>query len=75
MMRLVGGLERGRPDPARAARVRERCHAALAARRPRKDEAPARYGAGAALVAVLCAMYLVEIAWQAITLFRGVRPT
>lgn len=74
-MRLVGGLEQGRPDAVRAARVRERCQAALVARRTQKEQAPARYGAGAALVGVLCAVYLAEIAWHAITLFLGVRPT
>jgi hypothetical protein len=75
MMRLVGALQRARPDAARAGRVRERCHAALVARRTQKEAAPVRHGPGAALVGLLCAVYLAEIAWQAVTVFLAVRPT
>ena len=69
MMRLVGGLEQARPDATRASRVRERCHAALVSRRTRKEPERAGPRAGAALIGMLCAVYLAAIGWQAIVIY------
>ena len=75
LARALTGLIRITPDRDRATAVRERCHAALVARRAQKEEAPVRPGPGAALVGLLCAVYLAEIAWQAVAVFLALRPT
>ena len=74
LVRVLTGLTRITPDQDRSAAVRQRCHAALVARQRRQEEAPVRHRPGVALVGLLCAVYLAEIAWQAVTMFF-VRPT
>jgi hypothetical protein len=67
MMRLVGSLERAAPDAARAEGIRARCRQTLQVRAARRGERPGRFRT---VVGVLCAVYLAEIAWQAVGLWR-----
>jgi hypothetical protein len=56
LLRMLEGLPQAAPDRARAARVRARCHAALArGRRPRR---PRRFTES--LLAGLGAVYLID---------------
>ena len=73
LTRLVGGLGRAKPDAARAARVRERCQAALVARRTEQEQGRARRPAGVVLLGILGAVYLAEIGRQAIVIYLS-RP-
>ena len=69
LLRLLERLPEADPDPVRAARVRVRCHAALA--RGRKHEARRRNRAPLVvetLLAVLGAAYVLETARQALIL-------
>ncbi len=74
LLNVLSGLPRPDPDPARAARVRRRCHAAMARRR---EVRPLRAFAGdlcrrvlaPALVAAGCAVYLAEVIRRAAALF------
>jgi hypothetical protein len=72
MLQRLARLPSAAPDPARADRVRSRCHAALARRRAKDGaEAPPAAVAGRAvelaLVAGFCLTYLAVVirhAWQ-----------
>jgi hypothetical protein len=63
LFRMLTELPESAPDPVRAARVRSRCHAALArSRRTRRH--PQRLRATDALLASLAAAYLIETVRQ-----------
>jgi len=70
------GLERLRPltpDPARAARVRARCHAQLARVRRRKERSARTVGFGRRVLAPvvvlgLCALYIASLVGTALHL-------
>jgi hypothetical protein len=60
-IRLLADLPVATPDPRRAARIRTRCHAALAKRRPRRLEGGQRVtGAWQPLLAGLGGLYFTE---------------
>jgi hypothetical protein len=74
---VLAGLGRHEPDRSRDARVRARCHAALARRHRRevlRDEPGWRFAVavalGPAVVGVLCAVYLFEVISRAMQLYR-----
>lgn len=68
LLRMLANLPQAEPDRARAARVRMRCHAALARgqrRRARRSRGPRRTDA---LLSALGAAYLIETVRQALLL-------
>jgi hypothetical protein len=68
-MRLLAELPQAEPDRHRAARVRTRCHAALARRRQQPSRATGRVERiRGPLLAALGAVYLVESVRQALLL-------
>jgi hypothetical protein len=70
-IRLMERLPRAAPDPARAARTRARCHAALGRQRAvRRTARQVRARAWeSALVAGVCAAYLTEVVRSALHLY------
>lgn len=65
LFRMLAELPEAAPDPGRAARVRSRCHAALARSR-RTRRGPHGLRATDALLASLAAAYLIETVRQAL---------
>lgn len=65
LLRMLGDLPQAEPDRERAARIRARCHTALARSQPR---APRRSGPriGETLLAGLGVVYLFETVRQAL---------
>ena len=68
LFRMLAELPQAVPDPARAARVKSRCHAALARSR-RTRRRPQGLRATDALLASLAAAYLIETARQTLHVF------
>jgi hypothetical protein len=71
LLRVLERLPRSEPNPARAARVRARCHAVLASQQPRRQRPKRGVGSGIwepALVG-LCLVYLSDVVRQALQLF------
>jgi transposase len=72
MLQHLAGLPPLSPDPARAARVRARCHRHLArGRRSRKTATMPRFGrrhVAAVVVLGLCALYLASFVGTALRL-------
>jgi hypothetical protein len=70
LLRILADLPQPEPDRARAARVRARCHAALARsgqlRAPRPSGSPRLWET---LLAVLGGAYLIETVRQALLVF------
>ena len=71
LTQLLADLPRAEPDPGRAARVRSRCHAALAKQRRRSIARPPARRVWEPLVAGIGGIYLAEIIRQALALWRG----
>lgn len=71
LAQLLADLPRAHPDPRRAARVRSRCHAALARQRRRSVGRPPARRLWEPLVAGLGGIYLAEIIRQALALWWG----
>jgi hypothetical protein len=70
LFRMLANLPEAEPDRARAARVRTRCHAALARHRPSRSPRP--NGAlrfSEALLAGLGSVYLAETIRQVLRLY------
>jgi hypothetical protein len=73
LLRLLESLPDAEPDRDRAARVRSRCHAALARdRKPRAGQRTRAPFVVVTLVACLGAAYLVETVRQTLILLAGV---
>jgi len=72
LLRAMAHLPALTSDATRDARVRARCHAALAARRPQRVAVDKRRrrvrGLGPACVGLLCALYLVSVIGEALRL-------
>jgi hypothetical protein len=69
LLRMLTDLPQTGPDPARSARVRARCHAALARSRRPRGPRPSGLRPGDALLAGLGAVYLYETFWLALLFF------
>lgn len=67
LFRMLANLPEAAPEPVLAARIRSRCHAALATRRVRRRSPGLR--ATDMLLASLSAAYLIETARQALHVF------
>ncbi|HXW05068.1 MAG TPA: hypothetical protein VD833_07545 [Vicinamibacterales bacterium] len=66
LLRMLSSLPDAAPDPVRAARVRQRCHSALAPQRPRGRRRLDGWRLRALLLAGLGGLYLMEAVRQAI---------
>ena len=70
LLRMLADLPQAEPDRARAARVRTRCHAALARHRPPRAHGPnGALRPSEALVAALGGVYLAETIRQVLRLY------
>lgn len=74
--RMLAGLPSYEPDQQCSDRIRDRCHAALMAKRKQAEEAPARVVTlswrlvvESAVVAFVCAAYLSEVVRRAMALY------
>jgi hypothetical protein len=75
LIHLLSELPRVEPDPARAERIRMRCRARLAPRKPdafvSRASAPRLTAAWQPLIAVLGVAYLTDVIVEAIRLYGG----
>jgi hypothetical protein len=68
LLRLLESLPHAEPDRHRTARVRTRCHAALARKRQRRAQ-PRSQRFGETVLVALGAVYLLESVRQALLLY------